>query len=319
MRVLKLLFSALVIFLVLTLIAFFITREALLYLGTSRIKSSLRELSLARNKGSFVSQCKQLGSTYTAGEDIVSYQLRFLSSQEFVLEAVCNQFPLDPITIKRVSLPQFVSKVPGTSGFKLNYSQNGVELQVFAQELEKLQEASNLDLSKLVRVKDLVADDGVVIASGSNGYLGNGPVTTCVGYGYQCCEDVTHIGVGNRIEGLVDCEQNCYLTCAKRPVILSFNTNPLVNPSMRTLHINNGETVEFTYIADAGKNVSVVGVINFGDGKKTSVSGLAGQTSHVYSCTKSSCDYLTQLFLEDNWGVKSADTHISRIRVVVRK
>jgi len=318
MRVLKLLFSALVIFLVFATISFFISRESLLYLGSSRIKSGLRELSLARNKDAFISQCKQLGSTNTNGEDIVSYRLRFLSSQEFVLEAVCAQFPLDPIVIKRASLPQFVSKVAGTSGFELN-TQSGIELQVFFDELKKIQEVTNLNLGKLSKIKVLVADDGVVLDGSNVNYLGNGPVTSCVGYGYQCCDEISSIGVGSKISGLVDCEQNCYLNCAKRPVILSFNTNPFINPRTRSLNIGNNETVEFTYVADAGKDVSVGGVIDFGDGKKAPVSGLAGQTSHLYSCTRSVCNYAVKLSLEDNWGVSSAKTGVSEIKVIVRR
>ena len=319
MRVLKLLFSAIVLFVIITAVGFFVAREGFLYWGTSKVRNSLRTLSLSKSRSSFVSQCKQLGSTVVGGEDIVTYQLRFLSSKEFLLEAVCDQFSFDPILIEQVILPQFVTKVPGTSGFIINHRQSGIKLQVFAEEINKISEAIKIDLSKFIKIKTLVAEDGVIILDGNNGFVGGGPTTNCNGYGYECCLNVSQIGVGSKITGLIDCEKNCYSSCADRPVILSFNSNPFFDPRKRSLSISSGETVEFTYVADAGKATTVVGVLDFGDGKKLPVTGLAGQSSHTYSCTRSSCEYSAKLTLEDNWGISSADTGTSKIRIIVRR
>lgn len=71
------------------------------------------------------------------------------------------------------------------------------------------------------------------------------------------------------------------------------------------------------YVADAGKETTVGGVLDFGDGKKLPVTGLAGQSSHTYTCNRTQCEYLVQLTLEDNWGVESSETNISKINVVV--
>jgi hypothetical protein len=319
MRILKLIFSAVFLFIIITVAGFFVTREALLYWGTAKVKNSLRTLSLSKNRDSFITQCRQLGSTFIGGEEIVTYQLRFLSSKEFLLEAVCDQFSFDPILIEQVALPQFVSKVPGTSGFIINHQQNGIEIQVFADEINRISEVTRVDLSAFLKTKALVAEDGIIILDGNNGYVGGGPVTSCNGYGFECCQDISQIGVGSKISGLVDCEKNCYSSCADRPVILSFNSNPLFNPSKRSLSISSGDIVEFTYVADAGKNTSVSGILDFGDGKKLPVTGLAGQSSHTYSCSRSSCEYSAKLSLEDNWGVLSSDTNISKIKVIVRR
>ncbi len=319
MRILKIFFGAITFFAIITIVGFFITRESLLYWGTSKVESSLMSLAQSRNRDSFVSQCRQLGSTFVNGEDAVVYQLRFLSSNEFLLEAVCSQFSFDPILIKQVVLPQFVTKVPGTSGFVLNPRQSGIELQVFSEEINKISDIIKIDLSGLLRKEAIVAENGIVIRDSENGYLGGGPTTSCSGYGYQCCQDISQIGVGDKISGLVDCEKNCYSSCATRPVILSFNSSPLLDPRERSLVISDGATVEFTYVADAGKATTAGGVLDFGDGKKLPITGLAGQSSHTYSCNRASCEYTAQLILEDNWGVESADTSTSKIRIVVRK
>lgn len=319
MRVLKLFFSAVFLFLIIAVVGFFVTREALLYWGTSKVRNSLRTLSLSENQDLFVSQCKQLGSTSVANEDIVTYQLRFLSSEEFLLEAVCDQFSFDPILIEQITLPQFVTKVPGTSGFILSPRQSGIELQVFSKEIDKIAETVKIDLSKTIKTKTLIAEDGIIILDGDNGFVGGGPTTSCNGYGFECCQDVSQTGVGSKITGLVDCEKNCYSSCADRPIILSFNSNPFFDPRKRSLSISSGEIVEFTYVADAGKATTVAGVLDFGDGKKLPVTGLAGQSSHTYSCTRSSCEYTVRLILEDNWGISSADTSTSKIKVIVRR
>ncbi|MBU0974754.1 hypothetical protein KKD03_03585, partial [Patescibacteria group bacterium] len=135
----------------------------------------------------------------------------------------------------------------------------------------------------------------------------------------ECCQDVSQTGVGDKITGLVDCEKTCYSSCATRPVILSFNSNPLFDPQLRSLTVSSEDTVEFTYVADAGKATTVGGVLDFGDGKKLPISGFAGQSSHTYSCTRASCEYIVRLVLEDNWGVESAETNISKIKIIVRK
>ncbi|MBP7740746.1 hypothetical protein KA089_01015 [Candidatus Woesebacteria bacterium] len=319
MRILKLLFTAVILFVLISVSLFFVARESLLFWGTSKIKNSLSTLNLSRNRDSYLSQCKKLGSNFVSGQEIITYRLRFLSSKEYLLEAVCDQFSYDPILIEQVILPQFVTKVPGTSGFVLSTQQSGIELQVFADEISKIAQATKMDLSKMLKKKVLVAQDGLIISDSKNGFIGGGPVTSCNGYGYTCCQAVSQTGVGDKISGLVDCEDSCYYSCATRPVVLSFNTNPLFDPRERSVEVNTDETVEFTYVADAGQSNTVGGVLDFGDGKKLPISGLAGQSSHTYTCAKTRCEYTAKLVLEDNWGVESADTNINKIKIIVRK
>ena len=317
MRILRIIFSAFLFFAVFSFVGFFLIRELLLYWGVSKIRSSLRELSLSSNRGTYSSQCTQLGSSVISGETLVTYQIRFISSSEYLVEAVCEGFIFDPITISQGTLPQFVTKIPGTSGFTLSFEQSGIELEVFALEIEKISKATGFDFSFLSRQKPIVSENGVLIKDSSQGVVGNGPVTVCAGYGYQCCNEVSHFGVGDRITGLPDCEKSCYSACATRPVLLSFNTNPLLDPRTRSIEILSGSPVEFTYVADFGDATAMNGILDFGDGKKTPITGLAGQTSHTYECFSGRCEYSASVTLEDNWGAKSAQLETSKVKIIV--
>ncbi len=317
MRILRIIFSAFLFFAVIIVGGFFLIRELLLYWGVSKIRGSLRELSLAQNRGTYGAQCSELGSNAIAGETLVTYQIRFISSSEYIVEAACEGFLYDPITISQGLLPEFVTKVPGTSGFTLSYEQSGIELEVFALEISKLSEATGFDFSFLAKNKPIVAENGVLIKDSTQGLVGNGPVTVCAGYGYECCNEVSHFGVGDRITGLPDCEKSCFSSCATRPVLLSLNTNPLLDPRTRSVEIFSGTPVEYTYVADFGKATSMSGILDFGDGKKTPISGLAGQTSHTYECASSRCEYIASVTLEDNWGVKSAALETSKVKIIV--
>lgn len=319
MRVLRLIISAFLFFLVITVGGFFILREALLYWGSNNIKNSLRELSLAQNRGSYGSQCSALGASTVTGEQLVSYQLRFISSTEYLVEAVCEGFAFDPILIAQGSLPQFVTKVPGTSGFLMSFEQTGIELEVFAQEITQMSNTTGFDFAFLGKKRTMVAEHGVIIKDATLNYASSGPVTVCSGYGYKCCNEITHFGIGDRIIGLPDCQESCYSACATRPVLLSFNTNPLIDPRTRTVTIISGTPVEFTFVADRGDATTLNGILDYGDGVKASISGLAGQISHTYECMSSSCEYLASVTLEDNWGAKSAPLEISKVKIIVTR
>ncbi len=317
MRILRLLISAFLFFVIIVVGGFFLLREVLLFWGASNIKGSLREMVQARNRGSFGTQCSALGSTPVGTESLVTYQVRFLTSSEYLVEAVCQGFDYDPILIAQGSLPQFVTKVPGTSGFLDSFTATGIELEVFSSESKALSNTTGFDFSFLVKQKLLLAEEGVLIKAEKDAFMGEGPVTVCSGYGYECCNEVSHFGIGDRITGLSDCENSCYAACASRPVVLSFNSNPLMDPKTRTVTINPGDPVQFTYVADSGEAKSMSGILDFGDGEKAPISGLAGQVSHTYECASSSCTYTAVVTLEDNWGAKSADLQNNKVTILV--
>lgn len=319
MRILRLIISAFLFFAVIIVGGFFILRSLMLYWGASKISTSFRELTLAKNRGIYGSQCAQLGSTIIAGEKSVYYQLRFISSSEYLTEAVCEGFTYDPILISQGSLPQFVTKVPGTSGFSFDLEKTGVELEVFAMEISNLSKATGFDFSFLSKIKTLVAQNGVLLKDETIDLVSDGPVTMCGGYGYECCNEVSHFGTGDKIIGLPDCEQSCYAQCSTRPVLLSFNTFPLLDPKTRSITITSGSPVEFTFVADSGNATSMSGILDFGDGKKAPISGLANQIAHTYECKSSRCEYTAMIILEDNWGIKSANLQTNKVKIIVTR
>lgn len=321
MRILRLLISAFLFFAVISLGGFFLTRELLLFWGKSNIRNSLKSLNLARTAGSYTAQCLDLGANIVTGEQIATYQIRFISSSEYRVEVVCEGFLYEPIVISQETLPNFVTKVPGTSGlFSSPTRQSGIDLTVFSEEIKKLTESTGFDFSLLSRHEPIIVENGVIIADVDIPLtVGSGPVTICQGYGYECCNEISHFGVGDKITGLTDCQQSCYSSCATRPVLLTFNTNPVLDPATRTVQVTSGSPVEFTFVADFGKATSISGILDFGDGTKAPVSGLAGQTAHTYECASARCSYTAKITLEDNWGVKSADVALSKITIVVTR
>lgn len=314
MRVLRYLLISSAVILLLAAVLFLVTREALLYWGVATLRQSLSQLQRSSNQSSYSIECKRRGLS-VGGQEVL--QLRFTSSNEYVLEALCSEGSRDPILIERQELPPFVQKVSGTSGFVWDSGKSGVELKVFAALEGQLNSLLFNHGEWITRSKSLVVDNRIVYENQEIGEPGSGPATSCVGYGYQCCQDVSHFGVGDRLIGVYDCEKTCYSACVSRPVILSFTSNPFFDIKTRTIAIKHNATVEFLYVADEGQASSVSALLTFGDGKSEKVSGTANAVNHKYTCDKERCEYTAQLKLTDNWDITSAETPVSTITVIV--
>lgn len=319
MRILKFLFSFLFLFVVLGMVVFFAGREGLLFWGVSSVEHSLGDLQKIAASDRYIQECQRRGGQdLVSSDESVRYQLRFLSSTEYVLEAVCSQFSLSPILIDRRTLPQLVSKAVGSSGFIWRDGiTNSIELVVFGELEQQLQEYAKFDTSFLTRKKAVVVADRTVMVQASTPTAQDGPVTSCQGYGYQCCDAVAQIGTGDQIVGLQGCEQTCYAACVSRPVILSFNSNPFFDVRTRVLSIPSGGIVEFLYVADGGDSETLTANIDFGDGKQAQLEGNQNSTSHTYTCAKAMCTYQAKIRMIDRWGVESTDTAVNTITVEV--
>ncbi len=314
MRVLRYLFLWLSIVIVIAITGFFVAREGLLYWGISTVKQSLQQLQRASNQGSYEIECRRRGLS-SGGQEFL--QLRFLSSTEYVLEALCSQNSRDPILIERQQLPPFVEKAPGRSGFLWNTSKSGIEIKVFGQ-LEQQLNAFLFNHGKWVsRSRTLLIDNRILHEGEELPSVESGPITSCTGYGYECCQDVSHIGVGDRLVGTTDCEKSCYSACVSRPVILSFTSNPFFDLKTRTIEIASGATVEFVYVADEGQASSVTATLDFGDGATEQVRATAKAVNHKFTCETTQCEYNVRISLKDNWGIESADTPVSTMIVIV--
>jgi hypothetical protein len=319
MRILRFFSTTLVFLIVFSVISFFVAREVLLYWGYSSLKNSLASMREVRRQESYVYTCLQRGSDGDGTESVVTLQLRFDSSSEYILEAVCQGFSMSPIEISRQELPPYVLKLPGTSGFHANSDEyQGVTLTAFAAELEALGSQLRLDLSRLIKQRTIVYDgQRLEMMSGGELDLASGPITSCEGYGFNCCQLESEMGVGDQISGLSGCEKTCFSRCERRPVVLSLNTNPFTDAQTRTLSVTAGEPVEFIYVADDVGRDTIKARFDFGDGETQEVDGRNNRVSHTFTCSRSSCSYIVSLSLENEMGIPSIPTRVSELKVVV--
>lgn len=304
----------------------------------NQVTTSLKSLKQIESKGQFVNECLSRGSTPVEGEDILVLQLRFISDTEYVIEAICNQFTLNPILIDEVKLYPMVKKLPGESGIIWGDYLSGVHL-------------SALGRQGVVYVEDRIMHNSYREIIGLNFEID--PVASCGGYGFKCCQDGFEQGVGDQLVGVTDCPKTCYSSCQERPVVLSFNSQPFFDTKTRQVTIFSGQTIVFSYVVsdtqvdyfgvdDVEKSdaftytvLSLVEkvlekeekkqlieealvVVDFGDGRQEVVPELQGSVNHAYTCNKASCRYKVTAKARNSLGVESADNLINVIEVVVR-
>lgn len=315
MRILLSILKFSTVLIVLSVALFLVSREALLISATHLLTSSLGELQRAGMKGTHIGQCQNRGFGVVDGSNAV-LQLRFLTNSEYVLEAKCSETSNETILLSRKNLPPFVTKVQGGSGFAL-LGRSAVEIEVFRSFEEMVKSFLFFEPNFLVRTKTIGAEDGEIIEDYSPLDFDNGPVTSCTGYGYFCCDAVAQKGAGEQIIGLSGCEERCYSSCVTRPVVLSFTTNPFFDFKERTLQLRNGETVEFTYVADVPSGSTVQALFDFGDGATQELTGDNATASHTYTCKTGRCEYPVSLKLLDNWGIESIVSDISKVTIIV--
>lgn len=297
---------------------FLIAREVLLRMAANTVESSVSELLLISQRGSSSASCLTKGITINPSTGGPVLQLRFISDTEYVLEVNCVENSLDPVLLKQNVLPPFVTKTQGGSGFTLQPKQSAVELTVFAELEDFVAQWLFVEPTFISRSTTIAATNGRVVEDYSPLDYDNGPVTSCTGYGYFCCDIVSQKGVGASITGLTGCEKSCYSQCVSRPLVLSFTTSPFYDFKTRSLTVRQGETVEFAYVSDPGKGNTVTAMISFGDGDTQEVTADSGSALHKYACAEARCEYTAKLKLVDNWGVESAETGISAVTIIVQ-
>ncbi len=316
MRILRYFLTGLILISVLGIGVFFIAREVSMYWGVSTLRGSVQELAKAESQGSYQTQCRQEGRAI--GPNGVIMQLRFLSDTEYVLEALCNEASTQPISVGREALPPFITKIKGTSGFIANGGISGIELASFWALGQELEKSLRIPAKYITKQKILQMEESVLVETLDPTVVGNGPITSCTGYGYTCCRVESQKGTGDRIDGLFDCEETCYAQCVSRPLVLSFTSNPFYEIKTRTVTIPAGTTVEFIYVGDGGQSDSISGFIEFGDGSSEPITEESGMADHTYTCATSTCTYVARVQFTDKWGVDSAELPVTKVTVVVQ-
>ncbi|MGD9129042.1 MAG: hypothetical protein PVJ09_00940 [Candidatus Woesebacteria bacterium] len=338
MRVLKFLFIFTIFVSIFIVFNLFVGRQALLYIATTRIKDSLKEMQNVERKGHFISECVSRGADLSGNDQNYKIQLRFISDKDYVLEVLCGQSTLTPIQIGESELPLMVKKVAGQSGIIWGEGLSGIKLDVYGEQA-----------AVYVENKEIFSSLGEVSID-----FDSGPLASCIAYGFQCCNDDTQSGSGDKMTGVTDCPKSCYSKCLEKPVILSFNTNPFFDTGTRRVRIKSGQSITFSYLVsddfstddkifsqeteetsnllteiaafmksiakksspelDEEEELQVT--LDFGDGTNDFFQKLQGLTEHIYRCNTGNCVYYAKLHVRKG-NLKAADTVLSNIEVVV--
>ncbi len=301
MRILKFLLSSLIVIAIVSGLGFLLAREALLIWGVARVRTSLSKIkSISKNPTNYARQCRQMGAD--PGQTLIyAYQLRFTSDKSYVTEVVCEQFQNNPIQVESNTLPFFIKKLPGSSGIIWGDSISGIALEVWGRKRAIIVEKEEILYENY--------DD--------SSFLGVSPLSSCVGFGFNCCNTQSSQGVGEQYTGVNDCPKTCFSGCSPRPILLSFISDPFPDIETKIARVGAGETVVFNYVLDdQGVDGNTV-VIDFGDGQSQSSDQISGFFEHVYSCT-GSCSYVAKIDIKNSNGVSAADTPVNQIRIQVR-
>lgn len=294
------LLRSLFILLFVAAVGFLLAREAYLWYAAALMKNEAKVLiGLARQPSNFFEQCLQMGSTERNAIPSL-FQLRFTSDRDYQIEVICPSFPSSPIIQAEGSLPEFIQKSKGSSGLvAAEYSALGLEF--------------------LGRKTIVAIEDQVVRRKSFDPNWGAKPTTSCVGYGYSCCEAALSIGEGAAITGTLDCPKACFFSCRARPVILSFTSFPFVDVQSQSVSATAQEEIRFNYVIDPGKAPLKSVIIDFGDGQSETFTETSGTTAHRYSCNQTECHYSATVVATDEEGISSADTAVGRIKLVIRQ
>lgn len=250
----------------------------------------------------------------TAKYPIQAYQLRFINQTDYSIEVICQIRPDKPEVIKAGTLHRGVTKTVGS----------GVRVPVV------LPKYTTGSLTGVVELKFYYRKLKVGLIDGKTGWqmLSKNeifeagmaiPSDTCEGWGYTCCSDIMEVGVGDVYKGATDCPSDCFSRCDQRPMLLFFNTQPVLDFNNRLLTVV-GHQVEVTFgweITDADSLVQKV-TVEFGDGEKYETQAMKGITSHVFNCNQNKCEYIAEIKAVDQQGYTMSQTKISQVKISLK-
>lgn len=289
MRIISILVRSLLIIAGVVVVTVLMGREILLLWATSQLEADAKTLRQVVVSRSHIDQCRDKGSAPLEGEDIAMVQLRFSSNTEYILEIVCDQYRLVPITIRTASLPFMVTKSPGSSGMIFGTAYSAVEVSV------------------LGRHRTVVVADKTIETSNDPVPAGTGPVAACGGYGFTCCSVESKIGTGEQITQAADCPQSCFSQCQKRPVLLSLTAEPYIDAKTRTVALTDGQQLIVYFTVEPGVGQVITARMDFGDGTVEQVVSSKGSFVHTYDCQSGTCQFTARMSIQDDAGVVAAE------------
>jgi hypothetical protein len=245
---------------------------------------------------------------------LTAYQMRFVSVNSFVIEVVCNRKPEKIVEIANGSLTRGLIKTQGSGIY--------VPIRTAAE--------TYADITAAVAITYGYRTLGVGVYSGTLAWktepeaalinIGTSiPKTSCAGWGSYCCTPALEVGEGMAETRAVDCPGACYSHCGQRPVLVFFNSDPLLDFKTRTLTLY-GQTVDVTFgyeMVDADNAINEV-VIDYGDGEQYVSSADKGLVNHTYQCVSPECVYYATIAATDVLGYTLGESRNARLTVIVK-
>lgn len=309
-----------ILFVLIVVGSLFLAREFFMWQGVREFRSSL--VALKRMTGGSCADKLQLAEGFAT---TTFKQVRFTDSTKYNLEIVCVGFVDMPIVSESYSLATFISKKPGVSGLILDPQKPTSEyitLVVFDDVVRKIPPQLQPWLSWISKEQAIGFENEAIVTKAPLEIVANkhlGPATSCEGYGYHCCDAFSQAGTGSSIENLNSCPSGCFEQCVSRPLLLSVQTDPLMEWEKREVIVKSGAPVVFHYIADDSASAGPwSATISYGDGTSASEEGLEGSFTHTYTCASGSCRFQVSVAVANSLGVTSTLSPTSQLEVVVR-
>lgn len=298
-------FGGLAIAIVLGVVGLFGREKIVMAVGSYVFRNDVATLKQLAYKDSVGGNC---GSNGENG-GILGYQLRFVSEIDYVIEPVCSSLG-QAQPVKSARLMGGVRRLYG-SGIMIRI-ENGIPMVDDAW--------VHLRLGQAVTAVGLF--DGlpkVVWNASALAIGGNSPAQAkCAEWGFACCVDGKEVGQLAQVR-TYDCPAHCYQACDQLPVVLFFNTDPVMNPKMRqTVVPNSRPVVTFGYQVTDDQGLGRV-MVDFGDGKKAdNLPDTKQDLIHEYRCDRNTCVYTARILATDINGNELVRSAINTVQVVVQ-
>jgi hypothetical protein len=238
-----------------------------------------------------------------------AYQLRFVTEAEYVIEPVCG-VPAETTIIKTGKLPWGVKRLYG-SGVLVGWIDGIPDIKDAWVHLGYGDSQVVVGMIEGVPKVEWKAKDYEI--------GGESPAhAKCEEWGFSCCQSGAEVGQLAQVR-TVDCVNNCFQRCNKVPMVMYFNTDPMMNSRARVLELEKIDPIVwFGYqISDDEDGTQVE--IDFGDGKTSGPLPVEiTDLEHEYQCRSERCVYEVVLSGVDNTGVPLMESELNRLQVVVR-
>jgi hypothetical protein len=294
-------FKFLFLLLLVGFLGMFGTREVLLYLASQQVVSDVRSITQSSRWDELVVLCE--GGVVTE-VPFDGFQVRFISATEYKVEAHC--LASAPGVQKTAKLPYQVKKTTGSAGFFYDFTNKNLTGEVTLE---------------LWGQKRIVYAEGNSPGQnwGKTTIQASVPSSVCVAHGFTCCDAVQELGQGESVSnGVTDCPTQCFTSCLKRPLLLSFNSDPQANYETRQVLVPKLEAaVIFSFLFDDTESPISNVKIDFGDGTSQEVTTRNGQLTKEYVCKQTTCTYKVKLVGVDAREIPSANTRLSELEVIM--